>query len=82
MIAAGSICAGAPQLVSLRQQDGAKTGRGRWQDKRTGTFEVHVVDGVGDLPGPAEGVGGGSGKIRLQYSGLSGTFHAEPRHGG
>ena len=82
MIAAVSIGAGAPQLVSSRQQDGARTGRWRWQDKRTGTFEVHVVDGVGDFPGPVAEVGGGWDKIRLQYSSLSGTFPVEPRHGG
>ena len=82
MIAAVSIGVGAPQLVSSRPQDGAKTGRGRWQDKRTGTFEVHVVDGVGDFPGPRAESRAYLDDFFYENNGLSGTPRAEPRHGG
>ena len=82
MNAAGSIGAGAPQLVSSRQQDGAKTGRGRWQDKRTGTFEVHVVDGVEKIPGPSVESRTYPDNLFYEYNNLSGTFRAEPRYGG
>ena len=82
MNAAGSIGAGAPQLVSSRQQDGAKTGRGRWQDKRTGTFQVHVVDGVEKFPGPRVEPRAYPDDCSYKINNLSGTLRAEPRHGG
>ncbi len=82
MIAAVSIGVGAPQLVSSRPQDGAKTGRGRRQDKRTGTFQVHVVDGVENFPGPRVQSRVHSDNFFYEDNGLSGTLRVEPRYGG
>ena len=82
MIAAACAATGAPQEGALGRAGGPKTGRGRWQDKRTGTFQVHVVDGVEKFPGPRVEPRAYPDDCSYKINNLSGTLRAEPRHGG
>ena len=82
MIAVRSPAVGAAWQVSESSQGGPQAGRGRWQDKRPGTYRVHVLDGVGEFPGPP--LSARAYRVEFTYKNniLSGTLRFEPRHGG
>lgn len=82
MIAAASAATGAPQEEALGRMGVLKAGRGRWQDKRTGTFQAHVVDGVEKFPGPPVKSRAYPDNLFYEDNNLSGTLRAERRHGG
>ena len=76
---------GVPHLIKesgLRGVGRPETRRGRRQDKRTGTFQVHVVDGVGECPGPGLERRAYLAQLAFGFSGLAGTFCVGRNNGG
>ena len=76
---------GVPSLIRESGSRGVgrlKTRRGRRQDKRTGTFQVHVVDGVGEYPGPRPEPRAYLAQLASRFSGLAGTFCVGRHDGG